>query len=149
MSRIPTAWNQAAKDGELRRLETAGILLTPIGQAAHLQRMESSMTTKTTLLNLLSRHQGCENGISAKALATDLGVPPRQLRRLISRCRDEDGLAICGHPNTGYFMATTANDLAASCEFLEHRALHSLRLLSRMKKVSLPELLGQLKLNQA
>lgn len=107
------------------------------------------MTTKTTLLNLLSRHQGRDNGINARRLAAELAVPPRQLRRLISRCRDEDGLAICGHPSTGYYMATTPEDLAASCAFLEHRALHSLRLLSRMKKVSLPELLGQMKLNQA
>jgi hypothetical protein len=107
------------------------------------------MSTKTTLLNLLSRHQGADHGIGAKALAAELGVPPRQLRLLISRCRDEDGLAICGHPSTGYYMAVTPEELQASCAFLEHRALHSLRLLSRMKKVSLPDLLGQLKLNQA
>lgn len=107
------------------------------------------MTTKTALLNALARHQGAAQGIGAKALAAELGVPPRQLRKLISRCRDEDGVAICGHPSTGYYMACTPDELAASCAFLEHRALHSLRLLSRMKKVSLPELLGQLKLNQA
>lgn len=107
------------------------------------------MTTKTELLNTLSRHQGRDNGINARRLAELLNVPPRQLRRLISRCRDEDGVAICGHPSTGYYMACTPDELAESCAFLEHRALHSLRLLSRMKKVSLPELLGQLKLNQA
>lgn len=107
------------------------------------------MTTKTAVLNALTRHQGAENGIGAKALAAEVGVPPRQLRRLISQCRDEDGVAICGHPTTGYYMACTPDELAQSCAFLEHRALHSLRLLSRMKKVSLPELLGQLKLNQA
>lgn len=107
------------------------------------------MTTKTALLNTLSRHQGHENGIGAKALAEKLGVPPRQLRRLISRCRDEDGVAICGHPSSGYYMAVTPAELAASCAFLEHRALHSLRVLSRMKAVSLPDLLGQLKLNKA
>ena len=58
------------------------------------------------------------------------------------------GYAICGHPSTGYFLATTAEELAASLAFLEHRALHSLRLLSRMRNLSMPELLGQLKLNQ-
>lgn len=107
------------------------------------------MTTKTALLNALARHQGADKGISAKALVLELNVPARQLRRLISRCRDEDGVAICGHPTTGYYMAVTPEELQQSCAFLEHRALHSLRLLSRMKKVSLPELLGQLKLNQA
>ena len=107
------------------------------------------MSTKTTLLNTLARHQGADKGIAAKALAAELGMPPRQLRRLISRCRDEDGVAICGHPKTGYYMAVSPEELAASCAFLEYRALHSLRLFSRMKKVSLPDLLGQLKLNQA
>lgn len=105
--------------------------------------------TKTDLLNALSSHLGRDHGISASALAAELSVPTRQLRLLISRCREEDGVAICGHPSTGYYMACTPDELAESCAFLEHRALHSLRLLSRMKKVSLPELVGQLKLNQA
>ena len=107
------------------------------------------MSGKTALLNALARHQGAASGIGARELAAELGVPPRRLRRLISLCRDEDGVAICGHPSTGYYMACTPEELARSCAFLEHRALHSLRLLSRMKRVSLPELLGQLKLNQA
>lgn len=107
------------------------------------------MTTKTQLLNALSRHQGAANGIRAKALAEALGIPPRHLRRLVSRCRDEDGVAICGHPSTGYYMACTPAELALGCAFLEHRALHSLRLLSRMRNVSLPELVGQLKLTEA
>ncbi|MFN0182264.1 MAG: hypothetical protein ACKVQR_00455 [Aquabacterium sp.] len=107
------------------------------------------MNRKTELLNALSRHQGHGQGIGARALAAQLGLSPRELRRLISRCRDDDGHAICGHPSTGYYMATTPEELQTSCAFLEHRAMHSLRLLSRMKNVSLPELLGQLKLNQA
>lgn len=107
------------------------------------------MSNKTQLLNALALHQGRDRGIAARALAETMGVPQRQLRRLISRCRDEDGVAICGHPSTGYYMAVTPEELQESCAFLEHRALHSLRLLSRMKNVSLPDLLGQLKLNQA
>lgn len=107
------------------------------------------MITKTDLLNLMSRHLGAENGISARYLAATLGVTPRELRHLISLCRYEEGTAICGHPSTGYYIATTAAELNACCAFLEARALHSLNLLSRMRKMSMPELLGQLKLNQA
>jgi biotin operon repressor len=107
------------------------------------------MSTTTKLLNVLSEHQGAANGISGRHLARRLRVPKREMRKLISQCRDEHGVAICGHPSTGYFMATTPDELHRSCAFLEHRALHSLRLLSRMKRVSLPDLLGQLKLNQA
>lgn len=100
------------------------------------------------VLNALATHQGRDQGVSAKDLAARLGVPPRHLRKFISELR-EQGLAICGRPHTGYFMAVTPEDLQESCSFLEHRAIHSLRLLSRMKKVSLPDLLGQLRLNQA
>lgn len=106
------------------------------------------MTTQNALLNALASHQGAGFGITAKALAAELGVSPRKLRRLISTARDEQGFAICGKPNTGYYMATTAEELNASCEFLISRAMKSLLLASRMRKVSLPTLAGQLLLNQ-
>lgn len=102
----------------------------------------------TDVLNALARHQGREAGISAQALAAQLGVPTRHLRKAISALR-EQGIAVCGQPHTGYYMAVTPQELQASCAFLEHRALHSLLLLSRMKKVSMPDLIGQLRLNQA
>ncbi len=107
------------------------------------------MTTRTQLLNALAQHQGRDKGISARALAQQLGLSPRKLRKLISSARDEEGYAICGTPRTGYYMAVTPEELQASCAFLEHRAMHSLRVLSRMRKVSLPTLMGQLLLNQA
>lgn len=100
------------------------------------------------LLNVLAQHQGRAHGISSGALATKTGLSQRQLRKHISALRDE-GIAICGKPSTGYFVPVTPEELQESCAFLEHRALHSLRVLSRMKKVALPDLLGQLKLNQA
>lgn len=106
------------------------------------------MIDRTQLLNALSAHQGRANGIGAEQLAAQLGVSARQLRKLVSACR-EDGIAICGHPSNGYFMATTPEELRQTCAFLEHRAMHSLRKLSRMKNVSLPALMGQLMLNQA
>lgn len=99
------------------------------------------------LLNVLADHQGREHGIRARDLASKCDMPTRHLRRLVSALRDE-GIAICGKPKTGYFMAVTPDELQDSCAYLEHRALHSLRLLSRMKKVSLPDLLGQLKLTE-
>lgn len=103
---------------------------------------------KASLLNALAAHQGRERGIGARELAAKVGVSPRRLRALISLAREE-GTAICGKPASGYFVPVTPEELCESCAFLEHRALTSLRLLSRMKKVSLPDLLGQLRLNQA
>ena len=107
------------------------------------------MSSKATLINLLSHHQGAANGISARYLAAQLGTTPREMRKLITQCRQDDGTAICGHPSTGYYIAVTAAELLQSCAFLEQRAMTSLTQLSRMKKVSLPALLGQLLLNQA
>lgn len=104
---------------------------------------------KAAMLTVMSRHIGRGNGISARYLATYLGTSQRRLRKLISLARYEDGAAICGHPNTGYFMAQTPEELEMSCAFLRHRAVHSLQLLSRMTKTSMPDLVGQLKLNQA
>jgi hypothetical protein len=46
-------------------------------------------------------------------------------------------------------VAETPAELADACLFLERRALHSLRLLARMRRVSMPTLLGQLSLNMA
>ena len=98
------------------------------------------------LLTILSGHQGSTNGISANGLAKLGGVPERRVRQLVSELR-EQGTAICATPETGYFIPTTPQELRQSCEFLEHRALKSLLLMSRMTNVSLATLMGQLSLN--
>lgn len=101
------------------------------------------------LLNVLSAHRGQANGIHVEHLAARTGVPARELRRLISALRTE-GTAICGRPETGYFIAETPQELDAFCiKYLEARALHSLKLSSRLRKIPLPILAGQLFLNQA
>ncbi|MGK2897815.1 MAG: hypothetical protein ACSLE9_03905 [Burkholderiaceae bacterium] len=100
------------------------------------------------LLNLLASHQGRECGITAAELARVANVPERRLRTLISELR-EQGIAICATPDTGYFMAVTPEELRESCKFLHARAMHSLRRASRMQQISLPDLFGQLLLNQA
>lgn len=100
------------------------------------------------LLNLLASHQGRERGISAHDLSLKAGVTERQVRTLISQLR-EVGTAICATPETGYFLAVTPEELGESCKFLHDRAMHSLRRASQMQKISLPDLMGQLLLNQA
>lgn len=104
--------------------------------------------TAPELLNLLALHQGRERGIGAAELARVAGITERQLRVLISALREE-GTAICATPETGYFLAVTPEELGESCKFLHARAMHSLRRASRMQKISLPDLMGQLLLNQA
>lgn len=104
---------------------------------------------RAQLLNILAAdHQGRECGIKCADLAAKAGIPEREVRKLVSELRRE-GTAICAKPKSGYFLAVTPDELRESCEFLHQRALHSLLLASRIQNVSLPDLLGQLKLNQA
>lgn len=101
------------------------------------------MATSDQLLNLLSRHIGKGNGIGVKELAQQLSVDERQARKLVEELR-EDGHAICAHPSTGYYIAQTPEELEQTCEFLRSRAMHSLHLESRLRKIPLPDLIGQL-----
>ena len=103
------------------------------------------MTTPDQVLSTLSRHIGKTNGIPVKQLSIAIGVNARAVRRHVSQLR-EDGYAVCGTPQTGYYMAETAEDLEETCQFLRGRAMHSLTLESRLRKIPLLDLLGQIHL---
>lgn len=100
---------------------------------------------KALVLTVLSRHIGRGNGISVRELEQQLDMLPRQIRTLISALR-EDGHAVCGTPRDGYYIAATADELEQPCAFLRGRAMHSLVLESKLRKIPLPDLLGQLHL---
>lgn len=103
------------------------------------------MATHDQLLTLLSRHIGKNNGIGVKQLAQQLSTQERHVRTLVEALRD-DGHAVCAHPNTGYYIAETAEELQTTCDFLHNRAMHSLALEAKLKKIPLPDLLGQLRI---
>jgi hypothetical protein len=94
---------------------------------------------------LAASHIGASRGIGARALAGALGVRERVLRLLISDAR-EDGIAIAGTPDTGYFIAETAAELEDCCAFLRSRAMHSLHIEAQLRRMPLADLLGQLHL---
>lgn len=101
---------------------------------------------KDMLAKLIALRIGARNGITAERLARMLVVTPRALRTLITELRN-DGMAICGTPETGYFIAETAEELQETCAFLRSRALRSLHLEARLKKIPLAQLLGQMQLD--
>lgn len=104
------------------------------------------MATRDDLAAMMAQcHQGKANGVTADHLALRLSIEPREVRRAIAELRME-GVQVCGHPKTGYYIAENAEDLEATCEFLRKRAMHSLTLESRLRRIALPELLGQMKL---
>lgn len=100
---------------------------------------------RAIVLTVLSRHIGSGNGISMRQLEQQLDMPPRMIRQHISDLRD-DGYAICGMPAEGYYIAATPEELQHTCAFLRSRAMHSLTLESRLRKIPLADLLGQLHL---
>ncbi len=101
--------------------------------------------TKNDALSILQRHVGAANGVTAEQLAVALGIPKRAVRHLVTELR-EDGIAVCGHPRTGYFIAANDEEIKETCKFLRDRAMTSLRLESVLSKTALPDLLGQLHL---
>lgn len=101
------------------------------------------MTTSNQLLAALSHHRGKGNGISAKALAARLGMgETRPLRKLITQAIEDDGIAICGTPKDGYYIAATAEELVETIEFHDHRAKHELKKAGRLRRM-LSDLYGQ------
>ena len=103
------------------------------------------------VLGALASHIGESKGIHARDLARVLVGPDagpaaeRRLRQVITELR-LDGHHVCGTPETGYYLADTAEELNRTCLFLHDRAMASLKQIARMKNIALPDLRGQLHL---
>jgi len=109
--------------------------------------------TRDQVLAALTRHIGRDKGVRVQELVYEItGVTlrsegaERKVRAVVSELREE-GFAICAYPGDGYYMAGSADELEACCAFLRSRAMHSLVLESRLRKIALAELIGQLRLN--
>jgi biotin operon repressor len=104
-------------------------------------------STHDYLLSILSRnHVGVRNSIGGKALASLVGCKPRTIRTLVLKLR-ENAVAVCGRPETGYYIAQTADELDETCKLLEAHGVHQLAVAARLRRTTLTELLGQLNLN--
>lgn len=107
--------------------------------------------TGASVLQVLSHHIGAEMGVRVDVLAKEVehstGHPmsERDIRHAVVELRLE-GLHVCAHPRTGYFLASTEDELVQCCEYLYERAMTTLTQISRMRKVSEPDLRGQLRL---
>lgn len=108
----------------------------------------SNELTRDTLLVALRQHIGRRHGVTATALCRQvLGTQPtggdeRQLRTLVVELRLE-GHHVCAHPRDGYFLAANAEELEETCSFLKSRSMSGLQQISAMKRVAIPDLIGQ------
>jgi len=111
----------------------------------------ATQLTDWLFLMVMQRHIGVALAATAKALVAEIKATgasdcsERDLRHMVVALRKE-GHHICAHPKCGYFLAATPEELDETCEFLYRRALCSLQQVSTMKRVSLPDLRGQLRL---
>lgn len=67
----------------------------------------------------------------------------RHLREVIVALR-KAGHPVCGRPEEGYYIGVTAEELDGTCGFLVDRAMTTLTQVSAMRRVTLPDLRGQL-----
>lgn len=117
-----------------------------------------SIISAQKLLAVLSAHIGANAAVRPDELVRRIckitAVDPmpheqpglqRQVREVVVQLRME-GHHICAHPSSGYYMAATAEELDDCCKFLYERAITSLAQVAAMKRVSLPDLRGQLHL---
>ncbi|HEY4145202.1 hypothetical protein [Pinirhizobacter sp.] len=113
--------------------------------------MPNEELTRDTLLAALRRHIGRRHGITATALCREvLGGQPnggaeRHLRELVVELR-KAGHHVCAHPRDGYFLADSAEELEETCAFLRSRSMSGLEQIAAMKRVSIPDLMGQLRM---
>ncbi|ULU26625.1 hypothetical protein [Dyella terrae] len=91
---------------------------------------------------------GADNGQTAEQLVVAIlghrnTAAERQLRDVIVALRMA-GHAICAEPTHGYYIAANSTELNRACEFLLARSMTSLRQISAMRRVAMPDLRGQL-----
>lgn len=107
--------------------------------------LDFETSNRTAVLMALMGRIGAEKGISGRDLAALVDIPERAVRDAVTALREE-GIAVCARPSSGYFIAANAEELEECCAFLRERAMHSLRLESRLRKIPLVDLIGQLHL---
>lgn len=111
-----------------------------------------SLLSPARVLDVLRRRKGPSAGATAAQLVQELTrrahypAAERHLRNVVEQLRLE-GYPVCAHPSHGYYLAASDADLQLTCDYLHSRAMKSLRQIAAMRRVSLPDLLGQLRLS--
>lgn len=115
----------------------------------------SNPITADTLLSAMAGHIGEQNAIHSDQLAVELtgsavglAHKQRQLRYVIVELR-RAGHHICGHPGRGYYLASSTAELKRTCAYLYRRNITGFEQIAAMMNVALPDLAGQLRLDDA
>lgn len=90
---------------------------------------EKAVTTESLRRVLLT---GSTNGRSVETLAFMLDTTPRGVRKLREELIDE-GVPVCAHPKTGYYIAATWEEVETTYDWLRSRGLHTLSMASKLR----------------
>lgn len=111
-----------------------------------------SMISEGRLVGQLTyKHRGKSKGATVRQLVAELSgeVSPaleRQVRHLVVELRKK-GIPICACPSQGYYIAETEEELQTTIQYLYDRAMTGLVQVAGLKKMALPDLVGQLGLD--
>jgi hypothetical protein len=106
------------------------------------------LTPERVLLEIQYR-RGARHGIRTKDLVEMITNEPstindeRYLRQIVTNLRTA-GFPILATPETGYYWPVNEAEIYANCKWLHGRAMTHLKMMSRLKKVGVPLLAGQL-----
>ncbi|HFE39330.1 MAG TPA: hypothetical protein ENK06_13100 [Gammaproteobacteria bacterium] len=114
----------------------------------------SRKLNKSDVLYALSKHVGVDSGITVDQLLLEVTKGrvynsrscERRIRDMIVELRMQ-GHQICARPETGYFIAKNSAELQETCDMLNHRAMTTLRQTAAMLKQSIPDMIGQMRLD--
>lgn len=100
------------------------------------------------IMEILSVNRGKENAISMSDLAGVIGLSTRTLQMRIKHLIETHRVLIGSStwdPH-GYYLITDSNEVEASVKQLEHRLISLAVRISRIKKISVEEVFGQMRL---
>jgi hypothetical protein len=112
--------------------------------------MENLTPLEATIIRILEGHKGLENSVSKKDLVDRVNqhwplfpVNERTIRLIIKHLIEFHGQWIGSSPK-GYFMVQNDQELLGVCKYYRGYALSALHIEAKLRKISLPALLGQL-----
>ncbi len=116
---------------------------------------ENLTPLEATILRILDGHKGQENSVPGRDLVDRVNqhwplfpVNERKIRLTIKHLVEAHGQWIGSSPK-GYFMVQTDQELMGVCKYYRGYGLSALHIEAKLRKISLPALLGQLSLEIA
>ncbi len=112
-------------------------------------RRESMVSEGRVFGQLMHKHRGRSRGVTMRQLAAEINggeqspALEREIRRLVVDMRKK-GIPVCACPSQGYYLAQNDEEVEEVCRHLHQRAMTSLQQIAALRRIALPDLIGQL-----